>query len=158
VKKFLVLAGISILLLFSCSTTVGKGMVFDDSVPVEKSSQIMTYAGTITGYNGITVKWKPTMKNMLQIPSGKTVLEFEIDFTPGYIRYRGSGWLFLYDFQPNKKYFLYFVEKDDLWGFNVYTYNIGEELPMGAMKSLEPNFTAFVPFANNKPKEKIVLD
>ena len=54
-KKLLVLAG-SVLLFFSCSTSVG--IVFDDSVPVEQTAQIATRnIGIITGYNGIAVNW-----------------------------------------------------------------------------------------------------
>jgi len=157
-KKLLVLAGISVLLFFSCSTTVGKGMVFDDSVPIEKSSQIVTYAGKITGYNGISLTWKPTLSNAVQIPAGDTIFEFDIVSPLGNTIYKGSGALFQYKYLPNKKYFLWFNVRDDIWGMNVYTFEIGDKIPATTMRGLEPYLTAFVPFINNKQRQKTVLE
>jgi hypothetical protein len=158
-KKLLFLACISVFLIFSCASSTKTGIVFDDSVPIEKSSQIVTYSGTIMGYNGISVTWKPTMSNAAQIPAGDTVFEFEIASTLGNTIYRGSGWMFKYNFLPNKKYLLWFNVKDELWGMNVYTFEINEKIPTATMNGMEPNFTAFVPFVNaTKEKQKTVLD
>jgi len=151
-KKLLIMAGMSALFLFSCVTSSGTGIVFDDSVAIEQSSQIVTYSGTITGYNGISVKWKPTMSEVVQIPAGETLFEFEIRSSLGNTIYSGSGWLLRYNYQPNKKYFLWFFVSGGLWGMNIYTFEIGEKIPNSTMKGLEPHLTAFVPFINNKPK------
>jgi len=154
-KKFFILACISVLLFFSCVVTSKIGIVFDDSVPLEKSSEIVTYSGIIKGYNGISVDWKPAMSNSLQIPAGDTIFEFEVSSSLGNTIYRGSGWFFRYNFLPNKKYFLWFNVKDELWGMNVYTFEIGEKIPVG----MEPYLTAFVPFLNaTKEKQRTVLD
>jgi hypothetical protein len=157
-KKLFLLAVISVLLLLSCTTTVKTGIVFDDSVPIEKSTQISTYSGTITGYNGISVNWKPVMSNALQIPAGNTLFEFEISSSLGNAIYRGSGWLFMYNFPPNKQVFLWFNVEDSLWGMNVYTFEIGEKIPVTTVSGLEPYLTAFVPFINAKKDQKTVLE
>jgi len=158
-KKLLILPIILVFLFFSCSTTTKVGIVFDDSIPIEKSSQIVTYSGTITGYNGISVNWKPAMSNAVQIPAGDTLFEFDIRSTLGNTIYSGSGWLFRYNFPPNKMYFLWFNVENDLWGMNVYTYEIGEKIPVTTMKGMEPYLMAFVPFLNNKQgNQKTVLD
>ena len=160
-KKFLLLAGISVLLFFSCASSVG--IVFDDSVPKEKSAEIFTYAGTITGYNGIAVSWKPSMSNMIQIPAGDTLFEFDVNAAYGNTIFKGSGILFKYNFIPNKKYFLLFDRQHDeeanknTYGLNVYTFEIGEKIPL-SMKTLENNFTAFVPFLNVSENQKTVLE
>lgn len=161
-KKILALAGLSVLLLFSCSTSVGT--VFDDSVPIEQSAQICTYAGTVIGYNGIVVNWKPSVSNTVQIPSGDTLFEFDINAALGSAIYKGKGMLFKYNYLPNKKYFLMFtrhyneMEKSEIYGLNVYTFEIKEKIP-GSIKSLETYFTAFVPFINNNQgNQKTILD
>jgi hypothetical protein len=158
-KKLFILACISVLLFFSCVVTSKIGIVFDDSIPIEKSSEIVTYSGVIKGYNGISVDWKPSMSNSVQIPAGDTILEFEIASSIGNTIYRGSGWFFKYNFLPNKKYILWFNVKDELWGMNVYTYEIGEKIPVMTVSGMEPNLTAFVSFLNaTKEKQKTVLD
>jgi len=86
-KKLLLFASISFFLFLSCSTSVG--IVFDDSIPIEKSSEICTYAGTITGYNGIAVSWKPSLSNSVQIPAGDTIFEFDINAQWGGTIYKG---------------------------------------------------------------------
>jgi len=154
-KKFLSLIVISFFLILSCSTSVG--IVFDDSIPIEKSAEICTYAGTITGYNGIAVNWKPALSNAVQIPSGDTLFEFNISAQYGAIIYKGSGVLFRYNFLPNKKYVLYFTVKDEVYGLNVYMFEIGEKIP-ASWKKIEKNLTAFVPFLNTNGEQKTVLD
>jgi hypothetical protein len=149
-KKFLILASISILLFFSCSVNVG--LVFDDFVPVEQSTEIWFYrVGTVTGYNGISVKWEPGMLKSVQIPAGDTLLEFSVFGVHGNTNYVGEGVLFRYNFQPQKMYCLIFTPHDregaNIYGVNVYTYNIGEKMNG---KNLGAHFTAFVPFLNEK--------
>jgi len=158
-KKLFFLTCISVLLFFSCTTATKSGVVFDDSVPIEKSSQIVTYSGTITGYNGISVTWKPTMTNAVQIPAGDTIFEMDIASTIGNTIYKGNGALFKYNYLPNKQYLLWFNIKDELWGMNVYTFEIGEKIPFATVSGMEPYLTAFVPFLNaSKEKQKTVLE
>jgi len=160
-KKFLLFSGVLVLLLFSCSTSVG--IVFDNSIPIEQSAEICTYAGIITGYNGIAVNWKPILSNTVQIPAGNTLFEFDINAAYGNTIYKGNGVLFMYNFLPNKKYFLFFtrqydeVDKKETFGLNVYTFEIGEKIP-GSMKKLETHLTAFVPFLGGQGNQKTVLD
>jgi len=169
----LVLAGLSVLLSFSCATTpssVSKTFVFDDSVPAEQLTEVqLQNLGTITGYNGIAVNWKQDgllggwRDCIIKIPAGDTLFEFDlyVVWRPNY--YVGKGALFRYNFLPNKKYALVFSaldwrEKDRIYGLNVYTFEIGEKVPaflMGIGRN-QPNFTEFVPFVN--AQGKIVLE
>jgi len=105
-KKLLVLVGMSVLLFFSCATKVG--IVFDDSVPLEQTTQIYTYnIGSVTAYNGVAVGWKQkvTMET-IQIPAGETQLVWDIKTTSGNTNYTGKNMVFVYNFQPGKNMFL----------------------------------------------------
>jgi hypothetical protein len=159
-KKLLILAGISVLLLLSCS--VLKGIIFDNSIPKEQSTEIINWIGTITGYNGITVEWNKTNLTPVQIPAGDTLLEFDLNARKFNILYFGKGWLFRYNFQPQKVYVLDFSPRQennkDILGVNIYTFNVGEKIPL-SLDKMKANFTAFVPFLNNpKGDQKTILD
>jgi len=156
-KKLLVIAG-SVLLFFSCGTTqTGKGIIFDNSIPVEQTAEIANVVGIVTGYNGIEVKWK--MGGVIQIPAGDTLLEFDVNYDTGDIVYKGKNMLFRYNFQPQKWYYLWFAGKYEdrrtIYGVNVYTYEIGEKVTQGGFKD---HFTEFVPFLGEQDSKKTVLD
>jgi hypothetical protein len=155
-NKFWLLAGISVLLFFSC--TINVGIVFDDSIPVEQTTRIHTaLIGKVTGYNGIAVDWKTKVTETIQIPSGDTLLELDIVALYGNTRYTGKNMLFRYNFQPQKQYVFKFNIEDDVYGLNVHTYEIGEKL-YDTKKDYEAHFTAFVPFLNAQGSQKTVLD
>jgi hypothetical protein len=159
-KKFLILASISILLFFSCSINVG--LVFDDSVPLEQSAEIYTsQVGTVTGYNGISVEWKTGMSETVQIPAGDTLLEFDVKAAYGSTVYTGKGMLFRYNFQPQKRYFLRFAWKYEdgmnIYGLNVYTYDAGEKVS-ASNKEFVAHLTAFIPFLGTQGSQRTVLD
>ena len=147
-KKLFFLSGIMILLFFSCMSTQSAGVVFDDSLPVEKSSWISMYnVGTITGYNGISVNWKSSASKSIQIPAGGALLEMDIDSTQGNIIYKGRNMLFLYEFQPQKQYLFIVGKQDGGAGLKVHTYDIGEKIRQ-TQSGVNAHFTEFVPFLN----------
>jgi hypothetical protein len=136
------------LLFFSCATRTG--IVFDNSVPVEKSTWIApSNVGTVVGYNGIEVKWKAGSYELIQIPAGETLLELNVN---GYVNFspnilRGEGALFRYNFHPGKKYFLLIQRKDDVYGLNVYVYEYEEKISI-SMEDAEKHLVGFTPFLN----------
>jgi hypothetical protein len=158
-KKLLVLAGISTLLfLGSCVTSkvpVVKA-VFDNSVPIEESSwvNLYMYSGIITAYNGISVSgWKTGSWDMIQIPAGDTTMEIDLDAI-GDNRYIAKGMMFRYNFQPQKQYYIRFIDPDfwsswnqeitgGKYGVGIYAWDIGEKI---SYKDTRPNFVEFVPF------------
>jgi len=153
-KKLLITIGIAALLAVSCVSSTA-GTVYNDSVPPEQSSYITPTVGTVIGYNGITVHWKG-MSNMIQIPAGDTLLEWDIDFTDGYIHYTGNGGLLTrYNFLPQKKYHFYVAMVDDKAGLRVYMYDYEEKI-RPSMKDMETHYVNFIPFLNLA--EKTVLE
>ncbi|MDR2942253.1 MAG: hypothetical protein LBV17_06660 [Treponema sp.] len=148
-KKFWILAGISALLfLSSCAMSVG--IVFDDSVPIEKSTYICTYfIGEVTAYNGIPVKWKQAIK-MVQIPAGDALLDLKLNSMSGNIRYLGNA-SFKYNFQPQKQYYLRFSELHEAnkYGVSVYVYTLEEKF-LGTASDYEAHFEAIVPVLEYK--------
>jgi hypothetical protein len=161
-KKLWVIAG-SVLLFFSCVLTTKVGIVFDDSIPVEQTAQICFNAvyGTITAYNGINVDWKHRATETIQIPAGETQLlwgEFNAYF--GNYTFKAKNMVFVYNFQPGKKYlFESWVDKSDeenlKYGLKVYTYDPEEKITLG---NINDHFTGFVPFVNQPGSQKTVLD
>jgi len=161
-KKLWVIAG-SVLLLFSCVLTTKVGTVFDDSVPAEQSAEICFYkANTIATYNGITVDWKQKGSETIQIPAGETQLvwgDFEAYW--GNSIYRAKNMVFVYTFQPQKKYyFLSWVEinkegDQKTAGMKVYTYDPKDKITLGNM---DAHFTGFVPFVNQPSSQKTILE
>jgi len=160
-KKLWVIAG-SVLLFFSCVLTTKVGTVFDDSVPAEQSAEICFYkTNTISAYNGITVNWKPKTTETIQIPAGETQLIWgDYEAYWGNTIYRGKNMVFVYNFQPRKKYYLMSwveISKEDepKYGMKVYTYDPEEKIKV---INNDDYFTGFVPFVNQPGSQKTVLD
>jgi len=183
-KRLSLLSGISILLLFgSCASSqpkdsavkkdkvVGKEsvvkIVFDDSVPPEKSSWInVGNVGrndivTVAAYNSISVSdWKTLYPEMIQIPAGATEIEMDIEHIIRNIlltiKLTAKNMIFKYNFQPQKQYYITLVGSlnDELdiegeYGVNIYEWNFGERIPENfEYKNIKNHFTAFVPFLN----------
>jgi hypothetical protein len=165
-KKLSVFAGMSILLVFgSCASYDVKDavatIVFNDSVPLEKSSWIgfSTYLGTVTAYNGISVSdWKTEFGNMIQIPAGDTLIELDVDHTTyGYnssTRYIAKNMMFRFNFQPRKQYLIFWgthVEGDGWfdpvsYGVKIYAWDFGEKISNKYLEDDDPNNLGFVPF------------
>jgi len=143
-------------LLGSCSSTPKVGTVFNESVPELNSALITTYnTGVITSYNGIAVNWESSgAGDMIQIPAGETVLEWNINSTRGAVIYKGNGMIFKYNFQPHKQYVFTVTRKEGKSGFNVYLYDFGEEIKW-SNDDLESRLVAFVPFENAGEKKVI---
>ena len=153
-KKLFVLISLSAFLILSCVILGSPKIIFDDSVPVEESSWFwMDNVGKITGYNGINVNWQLFGANLLQIPAGNTVLEWEINALSGNTRYRGKNMIFAYNFQPGTKYYISFKANDGVYGLNLYAYEFEEPL-----RDIADHFVEFVPFLNNQGNQKTVLD
>jgi hypothetical protein len=153
------------LLVSSCATagTFKGGTIYDESLPLEESAVISIHAfGTITGYNGITVLWKQVWgkASNIQIPAGDTLLEVDVDSTPGNVRYTGKGLIFQYNFQAGKYYYLTagIDEKTKDFGVRVYSWDKGEKMVTVAYT----NFEAFTPFLNAEGNigvgEQIILE
>jgi hypothetical protein len=133
------------LLILSCTTSAG--IIFDESVPLESSAWISANNfGTITGYNGITVEWKPMGTKMIQIPAGDALFEVDVRSENGYIIYTAKGLIFQYNVMSGKQHlFLASVDKETGdFGVRVYAWDIGEKI---GTYSLD-NFVVFVPFLN----------
>jgi hypothetical protein len=159
----LVLAGLSCLIFSSCSSANFKQFVFDDTVPTEQLTEIeMNNVGTIVGYNGIAVDWKPSgiyIVYIVKVPAGDTLFEINVDHIAAGAAWRGKGALFRYNFLPNKKYTVRFSDTEGVWGLKVYTYEVGEKMPISfSIETTDPHFTAFVPFLNAQGTQKTVLE
>jgi hypothetical protein len=68
--------------------------------------------------------------------------------------------VFVYDFQPEKKYlFESWVDKSDeenlKYGLKVYTYDPKEKITFG---NYDDHFTGFVPFVNQPGNQKTILE
>jgi hypothetical protein len=145
-KKQLFLLILTVLVLSSCTITKAT-TIFDEKLPVEKTSWILTSQGEIIAYNGINVKWKQSglSLNVVSIPAGNTLLEMNIKTEYGYNTfYTASNVLFRYNFLPQKYYDFGFIFKDGKYGFNVYAWDFGEKLGYNRKE----HFVEFVPFVN----------
>jgi len=96
-KRIIVIVGAVLVLLCSCSGTPKVGIVYDESVPAEKSALLLT-SQDIIAYNGIPVNWKMTFKGGILIPAGDTLLEWNINATVGNTIVKGNNMLFRYTF------------------------------------------------------------
>jgi len=154
---FIGLVLITGLFILSCTTTTS--IIHDESVAPEQSSWVGTdNAGVIVGYNGIAVNWKARMGKTIQIPAGNTLLEWDIEGgNPlGNTIYKAKGALFLYNFQPQKKYYFIPTRLDDKYGFHVYSYDADQKLPMNMYK--EEYHEGFHKFLYDEDQSKTVLD
>jgi len=165
-KKLFLLIGVAFLVscasLVSCISASTK-TVHDPSVPVEQTALIYPNVGTITGYNGMTVNWEqPLFKgltNLIQIPAGNTILEWNLEAIGAYSLTTGKNILFAYNFRPQKKYFFYAVQKDEKYGLNVYAYNLDEKIRATSTKDINAHFEAFAPFLNVRDaNERTILE
>ena len=157
-KRIFVLIGISAFLVLSCATSVG--IVFDDSLPVERSSQIyITNIGSVSAYNGIAVDWKKLGLKTVQIPAGETELLWgEISTLHGGTTYKGKDMLWGCSLKPNKKYYFSLAFKDNVPGLNVHEYE-AEEKMSGTKSDLAVHFIDYRHFLNVRgPGEKAVLE
>jgi hypothetical protein len=149
-KRELVLFGLCFLIISSCLNPTKVKQTFDESVPIEKSSRIViSLVGDIIGYNGVPVNWKNKASfslQIIQIPAGDTLLEWNVESTTGFVVYRGKNILFRFNFQPQKLYFLTVGQKDQAFGLNVWAYNFDEKVPV-EFRNLE-HFIGFFPFLN----------
>ncbi|MCL2066884.1 MAG: hypothetical protein FWG99_05420 [Treponema sp.] len=110
--------GIFVLLVFtSCGTTAETRMVFDNTVPIEESSNIILnsdlviayYNGNFVNYRNVNM-WKLTEA---VIPSGEARLILSLNGArSGNIIYSGGSYLVTYNFESGHEYFLTY----DSWG------------------------------------------
>ena len=137
-------------LFAGCAATPRVNHVVDDSIPLERSAWINPYnAGTIIGYNGIPVNWRPTggvSANFIQIPAGDTLLEWNINSYYSGVNYTGNNILFRFNFRPQQQYVFLPVRLDGKSGFRVYAWDIGEKIPSGVYKA--DHYVGFFPFLN----------
>jgi hypothetical protein len=163
----LALAGLSVLMFSSCSSASYKQFVLDDSVPAEQLTMIEIHnLGKIVTYNGITVdldvKQDWDLLYYVKVPAGDTLFEINLNYVVQGEKWKGESLLFRYNFLPDKKYSLRFgvlkAKFEGIYGLNVYTYEMGEKIPIDVKTNDDPNFTAFVPFLNAPGSEKTVLE
>ena len=140
----LVLLCLLALLAMSCTTTTSVGIVFDESLPEEKTAQlILSNTGNITSYNDIAVDWKLFDMQTVKIPAGNTILIWNIK---NYF-YRGKNLIFAYNFKPQKKYLFVVKQKEETTGMDVHEYEL-EEAIHWSEKDLATHFVEFVKFLN----------
>lgn len=96
--------------LGSCIT---EPVVFDESIPLEKTATVAFVMLAPTVYNGIPVdkKWL-----WARIPQGEA--SFVVDIVGAKVS--GSGFILSYNFEGGKEYCLYFATDGDLYGADVY--------------------------------------
>jgi len=149
---------------FSCVITTKVGTVFDDSIPAEQSAEICFYLpNTIATYNGITVNWKQNVMETIQIPAGETQLvwgDFEAYVGNTIYRAKNINRVFVYNFQPRKKYVLMSwveinKEGDQKYGMKVSTYDPEDKIKF---RYTDEHFTGFFPFVDQPGSQKTVLE
>jgi len=177
-KKLSVFIGILVLLFVSCKTIAS----FDESIPEEKTTRIcMAGIGTVTEYNGISVKWEGLSGfkfTVNQIPAGDTLLQIDVDaqlsvFYNSYYNSNGNfvnsttrevlklnSALFKFNFQPQKEYYFDAAKSNDGYGLRVYAWDYTEKnAGSGTPKDFEKHFVTFVPFLkDNQGNNKKVLN
>lgn len=166
-KKLLFLVCITTLLLTFCITNPKAKIIFDDSIPKEKTAWICPVnVGTITEYNEIRVDWKNNAFSFsfIQIPAGNTLLEWDINANIGNTNYRADNILFRYNFLAGKQYLLYFgrdpnpIEGETgAFGIKLYMYDMGETIS-GSSSEMDKHFSGFAPFLNLNTKKRTVLE
>ena len=124
--------------IISCAVTPKVKQIFDESIPLEKTTRISAgNAGEIIGYNGIVVSWKnegSIVPTMIQIPAGDTLLEWNVQSRNGNIIYSGKNLLFRFNFQAQKQYIFLASRVDGKEGFKVYVYDFEEKIPSNMYK------------------------
>lgn len=139
---------LAIVLFVSCAATPSVKTVFDDSIPLEHTAWISTtFQGSIVGFNGIPVEWKKgDISHMIQIPAGDALLEWNIQSGNLYIQRSAQGVQFQYNFQPQKQYIFLLRIHGDIDGFDVWHYDIGENMDFNPKRSDEQHYAGFTPF------------
>jgi len=144
--------------LLSCAASPSVKQVFDESLPLEETTCISTYrAGDVIGYNGIPVKWekKAMSINVIRIPAGETLLEWNVNSDVGSTIYRGDNMILKYNFSPRKYYYFVAGRVDGVGGFYIYRY---DDEKIRAQHDKE-KLVGFVPFLNARSaNEKTVLN
>jgi hypothetical protein len=166
-KKQFFLLYITALLLSSCAMAPKVSIIYDESISVEKTAWIYpANIGTITGYNGIEVEWKTSRYSydFIQIPSGNTLLEWELDAYQGNNIYKASNILFRYNFLPGKQYYFNVGHNPQAnegetgnLGLKVYMYDIGERSST-SVSDIEKHYYGFAPFLNIDTRRRTVLE
>jgi hypothetical protein len=146
-KKYFILS-FFVLIIFSCTTSTG--YVFDETVPVEKSTWLLLDAvGNVSRYNDIPVNWVPSINKLFQIPAGETELEWIIQRVTGTTV---VGWktqmetaVTRYNFLAGKQYYFKLQRIGDTFGLDIYVWNHDEKISY-TQKALEQHFIGFEPF------------
>ncbi len=160
-KNAFFIISITAFLLMSCALT--PEVIFDDKVPIEQTAWIAPVAGNITNYNTIPVNWKKKndsatrTDNMIQIPAGNTLLEWELNsIGMDGTYYTGKGLWTSFNFQPQKVYLFFVAHENNRPGLDVYEYDFGKKIKT-TYKDIEPYKIGFAPFINVSA-ENIVLN
>ena len=129
--------------LTSCATG-NVSYVFDENLPLEATSRISpSTTGEIIGYNGIPVNWKSRIMavDMIEIPAGDTILEWNISASSGNYHYTGKNILFRYNFLPMKQYFFQVNQVNGSFGLRIYEFSYDEKIRIS-----RDNYVGFFPF------------
>jgi hypothetical protein len=139
-KNFLGLTALKCAGIFAALAVLGscvtEPVVFDETIPPEETATVFFAFLQPTAYNGIPVDKKKWVRT--KIPQGEA--SFVVDV---YGPVRGSGFIINYTFEGGKEYCLYFAQKDDLFGVDVYN----APLPKVNWPPRE-TLIGFVPFEN----------
>jgi hypothetical protein len=146
-KNFFGLTALKCVGIFAVLATLGacvtEPVVFDESIPPEETATVNFAFLQPTAYNGIPVDKKKWVRT--KIPQGETSFVVDIygpDRESGVV-VRGSGFIINYNFEGGKEYSLYFAQKGDLYGADVYN------APLPKINwPPEDALIGFVPFEN----------
>ena len=152
-KVMLFFSSVFLFVLFSCLSTSSVIAEYDESIPLEKTARLCTTRqGVIVGYNGIGVNWETKGNEMIQIPAGDTLLEWNLNAHSSGYYFQGDGILFRYNFQPQKQYLFLVAQKEKVWGFNIWSYDFNEKTPSRITTSAIDHLIDFAPFLNVSSK------
>ncbi|MCL2719806.1 MAG: hypothetical protein FWD47_00510 [Treponema sp.] len=134
-KKLIGFSLICVMFIFgSCVTTEmlqGMLIVFDESVPLERSATIAFYSGVeVTEYNGIPVPHKKSFGNTksewkyVAIPAGVANFTVDVLHASGNTIWKGSNFIFRYNFRPGLEYVILVAYKEREWGVDIYQQSV----------------------------------
>jgi hypothetical protein len=140
----------TLLILGACASN--SQVIFDENLPLEKSSRMVIYSGlNIKAYNGISVPQKKVMGSTIStwydvyLPPGDVEFLCDLSHSNGNYHYIAKDIFFRYKFEPGMVYSIVFFPAGgpdkNKWGVNIFG-NTGPQL--GRLQ--KDNLLAFVPF------------
>lgn len=133
-KRLSIAAAVVAVLFCSCQSVP---VVWDDSLPDEKTAVVLFVNVTITSYNGIGV----TKFNHARIPAGETTMGGDFAVYHAGMSFRLKDMEFTFLFEQGKEYIVQGSSQEMLWGVSVYEASKYSE-------ATAETRVAFIPFKN----------